>query len=441
MIYKYFSLQIVVRLVLIFLNMLAISILIIHAERLFTSITLLVLLTIQIFEIIRFLTRTNREVEYFVQSLKYEEIGTRFISQTKSNKLFDAFNEILEFIENLKIQKEAQYHFLNIILKKADVGIITLTQDDKIELINDTALRILNCFKPKTWNEIEYQYPKLSKQIKQLKSEQHELIDFFNHDEKIKLSVSLTRIKILERPYSIIVFQNIRSEIEQSELDSWNRIIRTIAHEIMNSLTPISSLTETSLIMLERNNDTQNIDNNKLKTALKTIERRSNSLMHFVEDFRNLARLPKPNPTEINLKELFVQIEKLYETTFINSQITFRSTIENDNMVLYADANLIEQVLVNLMKNAIEAFHQKTNPEITLKAFTNNSLKIIEVIDNGQGIPEEDMEKLFVPFFTTKEKGSGIGLSLSRQIMQLHNGTIDIFSELNKGTTIRLAFR
>jgi nitrogen fixation/metabolism regulation signal transduction histidine kinase len=447
MIYKYFSIQFFLRIVFVFINMMVISIFIIHTERLFTSITLILILIIQVVNLYRFLTKTNIEVEQFVDSLKYEEAGTRFISTTKTNKLYDAFNEILEYIENIKIEKEAQFHFLNIILKNADVGIITHSENNKVEIMNIAAQNILDSKKLKTWDEIKKSFPEFAKEVLKVKSGHHNLIEFTNKEEKFKLSVSVTNIKILEKAFTIIVFQNIRSEIEQSELDSWNKLIRTMAHEIMNSLTPISSLTETSLLMLqdEKGNlkkeeefNTKKLD--KLRRAITTIEKRSNSLIHFVEDFRNLARLPKPEPTDINMVDFINHIEKLYEASFKNDNIVFEKEIDEDPFLIYADEKLLEQVFVNILKNSIEALSNISPATITIKCYYDNKFKIIDINDNGTGIPKEEIEKIFIPFYSTKEKGSGIGLSLSRQIMQLHKGKIDIISKENLGTTIRLSF-
>lgn len=447
MTYKYFSIQLIVRIIFILLNMICISAFIIHAERMFTTITLLLILVIQIGELYRFLMKTNAEIEQFVQSLKHEESGTRFISTSKSNKLYDHFNEILEYIEKIRIEREAQFHFLNVILKNADVGIIALAENNTIEILNNTAKRILHCQKIKNWNEFKKLYPDFAEKVNKVKPDHHDLIEFNIKEEKVKLSVSVSQIKILEKAFSIIVFQNIRSEIEQSELDSWNKLIRTMAHEIMNSITPISSLTETGIRILEDENGNVRTKDEittskleKLTLALKTIEKRSNSLMHFVEDFRALARIPEPKPGEIDMCTFIQELEKLFASVFNHEQIAFKTAFESDNMYVYADQKLLEQLFVNLLKNSIEALQGISSPEIRVKCYYDDKYKIVEIIDNGIGISAEEKEKLFVPFYSTKENGSGIGLSLSRQIMQLHKGKIDIISKENEGTTVRLTF-
>ena len=257
----------------------------------------------------------------------------------------------------------------------------------------------------------------------------------------------MTLLKLMGSSYKLITFQNIKSEIEQKEIEAWHNLIRTLAHEIMNSVTPISSLTETSVMLLEdklgNQKDITDITEKNItsiRTALKTIEKRSEGLLDFVGNYRKLTRLPAPQMEKISIENLLVNIKNLLNAELDKNRIDLRIISRNKDLRIFADPKLVEQVLINLVLNSIDAVEKTKSPKIQLLSYQTKNNIVIKISDNGKGIDKDKLEKIFIPFFSTKEKGTGIGLSLSKQIMKLHKGDIDVTSEKNSGTTITLSF-
>jgi len=248
--------------------------------------------------------------------------------------------------------------------------------------------------------------------------------------------------------FTLVSLQNISSELEEKEVESWQRLIRVLTHEIMNSITPISSLAVTVNDMLfERRGDAyclrklDNEDIDSVETALRTIQGRSQGLLNFVETYRNLTRVPKPNFRYFPVKELFDRNLLLLKPKLEPHGIECSCVITPDNLMMTADPDLVDQVIINLVLNAIDAVKNRENPLITARALTTSAGRVvIELIDNGHGIKPDIIDKIFMPFFTSKKEGSGIGLSLSRQIMHLHKGTITVKSLPGEGTTFTLTF-
>jgi signal transduction histidine kinase len=258
----------------------------------------------------------------------------------------------------------------------------------------------------------------------------------------------MTEFRLGGKIFSLISLQNIRSELEETEIAAWQKLIRVLTHEIMNSITPISSLASTLNELIRADQTSLRAQNGEapdsipdILQALQTIQKRSDGLLHFVDAYRNLTLLPSPNFQIFPIRELFLRAEKLMQANIKERDILFESWIEPENLELVADPELIEQVLINLQLNALQALEGRREARIKLSASLDSRGKVlIQVADNGPGIPEENLEKIFIPFFSTKEGGSGIGLSLSRQIMRLHNGTISVHSRPGEDTVFTLRF-
>ena len=274
----------------------------------------------------------------------------------------------------------------------------------------------------------------------------HQLVEIKNKEGNQPYSVILHKIQILKKSYRIISFQNIKNEIEIKELEAWNKLVKILNHEIMNSVTPLASLTDTILMLIENDNrdqkelseiSDQNITD--IKTCVKTIKKRSQGLLDFVEDYRKLSKLPPPRIEQVSLKELFENISNLMRGQIEKHNIKLSVTLEN-NLNINADPRQIEQVLINMINNSFYFLKGKQNPRIDLAAEEDNESLSITISDNGPGIPEDDLEKIFVPFYSTKPAGTGIGLSLCRQIMLAHNGKIIHCRNTRKGACFRLIF-
>jgi len=433
--------------------MVLISNIILNPNRLFTSIVLILILIGQIAELLHYVNKTNRTLSNFLDAIKdkdfsdsqYIEIVDKSFSQ-----LNQSFKNISRAIFDSKIEKEAQYHLLNLIIGNVDTGIILLDKNQKINLINEAAKNALNLSQYKTLADTKTENPDLYHFINEEKKAAKKIIE----TSKRQLLVFVNLIKLTGDNYTLITFNDIKEEMEFKEVQSWQKLLRTLSHEIMNSVTPISSLSETSLLQIQHESgklkDFSEIDRlalEKVQKALVTIEKRSSNLYHFVDDFRKLAKIPIPQKNKIFVNELVDLVEQLMKPELSRNNITLKSSIYPEDLEIYADVNQIEQVLINIVLNAKDAVQTTKNPEIQINSKKSGDKISIEVIDNGNGIPDKQMDKIFIPFYTTKENqpagkagGSGIGLSLSRQIMHLHGGSISVQSMPGVETVFTLQF-
>jgi signal transduction histidine kinase len=273
------------------------------------------------------------------------------------------------------------------------------------------------------------------------------LIKIFTEDELKQLSIYATQFRMRGEEYVLVAFQDIHAELEEKEIESWQKLIRVLTHEIMNSITPISSLASTiSEMLIDTSNDTprlHNLDEEEIanvENAIHTIQKRSNGLLNFVDIYRNLTRIPQPNFRYFRIGEAFDRAEQLLKQKMDELNIDCQCLVYPDDLMLTADPDLIDQVIINLLLNSLDAVRNSENPRIILKAYHDNHKTIIEVSDNGAGIKQDIIEKIFMPFFTSKKDGSGIGLSLSRQIMHLHKGSISVRSKPGEGAVFTLIF-
>lgn len=266
-------------------------------------------------------------------------------------------------------------------------------------------------------------------------------------NESTLLSLEVSSLFILGARYKLITFQDINSEIEQKEIEAWHKLIRILTHEIMNSITPISSLTETMGSMLEDGDGNQkkkeDINDDTLadlRFSVSTIQKRSEGLIQFVDSYRKFSRVPKPTLSRVLISELLHSVSQLMQRDLKENNINLHVAISDQSLQVMMDETLVEQVLINLVTNAIHALENRPDPLITLSAYTFEKQTILEVSDNGKGISKKDLPSIFIPFFSTKQEGSGIGLSLSKQIMNSHRGSIKVKSVLNEGTRFMLTF-
>ena len=414
-----------------------------------SAATLIVIIGLAI-ELIYFVEKYNRTFNKLLLSIKQKDFTKSFVSEGKkkiSKEQKNAFNEIIEAFQNVRIEKESHYQYLQALIEHITVGVVCLEEDDKVYLANSAAKKILNINLLNSINTIKRIDAGLYNTFKEIKTSEKKIIKTTINNEPVKLLVWCTELKLSNRPVKIISFQNIKTELDRQELESWQKLIRILNHEIMNTVTPISSLSAEINEMLEdgtgnrRNIDELSEDDlEDMYKSLKTIERRSKGLMKFVKTYKNIARLPKPNLVQIKIEEIFKNIKTLLEPEFKKERIKFTAEIYEADMYIYADKEMIEQVLINLLLNAKEAVTDTENPVIELKAYIFDNKVNIEVSDNGCGIEKEYIDNIFVPFFTTKKNGSGIGLSLSRQIILLHGGSINVKSGENEGTVVELKF-
>ncbi|WP_339701322.1 ATP-binding protein [uncultured Roseivirga sp.] len=450
MVSKRFSLLVIVRITLLMLTLTGLAFIFAKTELFFNQIILLSIVIIQVAELIRFITFTNRELAKLLLAIRYSDFSISFKGK-KHGKSFqelqDAFVEIIEAFKKVSVEKEAQFRFLKVIVDNVNVGIIAIKEEHQIELMNKTAQNLLGVGVPNYWKQLQQLSPQFSREFSEMDDNERKLVELNVKDDKLQISAHVTRLKILNFRYSIITFQNIKSEIEQKEIEAWHKLIRILTHEIMNSVTPITSLTETMQMMLHKGENLEKSideiseeDLADIRFSLETIQRRSEGLLHFVDDYRKLTRvknLDKERTDAIQLLENMAQLMKPeLQKEHITLELHLKSAFE-----LSIDRKLIEQVLINLITNAKHALKGVENPRITLKTYFRESEKVIEVTDNGMGIDESKIDQIFIPFFSTKEQGSGIGLSLSKQIMKKHKGDLTVKSESGQGASFFLVFK
>jgi two-component system nitrogen regulation sensor histidine kinase NtrY len=418
---------------------------------LYATILIVVLLILYLtFSIFRFAEKTNQELSRFFDAIKYSDFSQSFAQKgwgSAFEDLHHAFSEVIQRFQETRSEKEEQYRYLQNVVQHVGVGLMAFHPNGEVVLINNAAKRLLKVNQLRNIKKLSHNNPVLVKELFRVRTGDKVLVKFRELQELLHLSIYATAFKLWGRSVTLISIQNIRSELEEKEMEAWQKLIRVMTHEIMNSITPIASLASTINDMLD-GEKTQSPDSlteldtvNDVRSAVKTIQRRSEGLLRFVESYRSLARLPKPDFQIYAIRDLFNRIEQLLQSKFKQQKIDLKTTIYPPGLELTADPQLIEQVLINLLNNAIKAVKKKSKAEIELTAQLNEwSRVLIQVRDNGKGIPEEIQEKIFIPFFSTDKDGSGIGLSLCRQIMRLHGGTITVHSRPSIETIFSLRF-
>ena len=449
MIYKSLFIQVLLRVILILVNVMAFSWLFLSTRFWYSIVSLGVLLILQTWLLVRYLNRTNRIMADFIQRLREKESTTKSLLEVETGP-FQQFTQVLHeinaLIQDARIEKENQFLYLQYIIEHVGIGLLAFDDAGKINLVNKAALDLFQFEELKHIKNLNLVKEGMDKFLKGFKPGQQHLMKIKISGSIIQLSVKASEFKILDSWIKLVSFQDIKGELDQKELESWQKLIRVLAHEIMNSITPINTLSETMLkqnrqyeeLVRQWQGGSEYFDN--MMDGLHLIRERGSGLIDFVQKYRDVSKLPTPNLTEINVSALLGGIKRLFEKDIEGKGISISMNVSPENLILNADRKLIEQVLINLVKNATEALLEKQDGQIKMIALKHKDAVRISVVDNGPGIPDSIIDQVFIPFYTTKEEGSGIGLSLSRQIMRLHQGTIDIQSVPSKETNIILNF-
>ncbi len=413
------------------------------------STFLILVITIQIYFLIRSIDKTNREITSFLSSIKYDDFTTTYPTSGRGqsmNELYNEFNNVIKKFREIRADKEANYHYFRTIVQHVGIGLITFNKLGDIQIINSSAKKLIGVESLNNIFELSKVSAKLVESLVKLKTGGSALIELTNEGTKTQLSVYVIELVLRGEEFKLVSVQNIQSELEEKEMEAWQNLIRVLTHEIMNSVTPLSSLAATVETNLVDNiEDDVPIEKEELEDiylAVQTIKRRSEGLIRFVTDFRNLTRIPEPKLQEIEVKKVLDHISLLLNHEMASKDIDFRLNIVPTGLMFNIDKELIDQVLINLLQNAIHALDEiESDKMIILNAFINEyGRPTLTIRDNGVGIDEEALGKIFIPFFTTKKQGSGIGLSLSKQIMRKHGGAITVKSVMNEGTEFTLRF-
>lgn len=402
----------------------------------------------QIIEFYRFQRKAHTELDQFVESVHYRDFSRYFDvkhAPIELQPLRKGFNEINSTFKVISKERETQYQYLQKILELVDTGILMYQEEGgHVVWMNEALKKMLQLPYLKTIHSLTKRDNELYKEIMALKPGENKIGTAHLEKNYFKILLSATAFQTDGQMFKLIAFQNVNEALDETESKAWQKLLSVMTHEIMNSIAPISSLAETLKSRLQQsvsvlNNDTGSVDD--LELGIDTIKRRSEGLLKFAETYRNLNKITAPNLKKIFVRDLFENLHHLMQPTLEQKNIEMEIILKDPDLMLEADINLIEQVLINLVVNAIEAVKEANEPRIILSAYVASTRKtIVKVVDNGMGMSEEVIEKIFIPFFSTKKSGSGIGLSLCKQIMMLHRGTIQVQSVEGEGTAFLLHF-
>lgn len=394
-----------------------------------------------------FVAKRFVEIDDFFEAVKYRDFSRWFNEDFGSRdikKLHRGFNLVNKTFKDINNERQAQFLYLQKILEMVDVGIIAYNlEDGDVLWVNDSILDTLNLPSFKNIRFVEKRRSELFEELFETYHSNYQSLSLEMKDEQLKVLVSNTIFEVDEVSFKLIVLQNIENTLNKNESEAWKKLLSVMTHEIMNSIAPISSLSETLQTEVElKLSDPKNYNLNieDLNTGISSIRNRSEGLMKFAKTYRTLNKVSQVNKSRILVNDLFKSISSLLKPSLTQNNIDIEFKNINQKLEINIDAHLIEQVLINLIINARDACENNENPKIVVIAENFREGVQIKVIDNGIGIPLEILDTIFVPFYSTKKTGSGIGLSLSKQIMMLHNGRLQVQSEEGKGTVMSLIF-
>ncbi|MBC7774244.1 MAG: histidine kinase [Phycisphaerae bacterium] len=422
------------------------------------------------FSLFRYVNDTNRRLARFFESVRYSDFAIRFSSAKDKGDSFAEvnrqFNEVLEAFRQTRAEKEANLLFLNTIVQHLSAGILVFDAQSGVLVSNSAAFQLLGVYRLHHLHDLPERHKALTQFVQNLTSKGKML---YQPETNRQLAVQGVSVSLQGRAVRLLTLQNIHPELQRKEVDAWRNLTRVLRHEIMNSVTPIVSLVETAQEIVKHDLP-QNAATADLTEALEVVAVRSRGLVNFVEAYRSFSAIPQPKLEDISAKALLERVVQLAvsESKYLNIKV--ESFVQPEHLRLHADAGQLEMVLINLVKNAREAIEslgfrveglapdakpstlnpqhlnpQPLNPQplnrITLRAGADaKGHPFIEVEDNGPGIPTELLDEIFIPFFTTKPTGTGVGLSISKQIMQLHGGDIRVSTSTGGGARFVLEF-
>jgi two-component system nitrogen regulation sensor histidine kinase NtrY len=444
---KNFEWRILFRVLLLFITLSAASFLLVKQWYVYLLIVIPVIIY-QVVEFYRFQQKAHRELDQFVESVHYRDFSRYFDvkhAPVELQPLRKGFNEINTTFKVISKEKETQYQYLQKILELVDTGILSYEEKSgEVVWMNESLKKMLQLPYLKTIHSLSKRDDELCKDILALNPGDNKIATAHLEKSSFKVLLSATAFQTDGKLYKLIAFQNVNEALDETESKAWQKLLSVLTHEIMNSVAPISSLADTLKHRLQQsvttlNNDSGSVDD--LEIGIETIKRRSEGLLKFAETYRNLNKITTLNLKKVYVRDIFENLLRLMQPTIEQKNIELETILKETDLMLEADTNLIEQVLINLVVNAIEAVKDKKNPKILLTAYlANNRKTIIKVADNGNGMPAELLDKIFIPFFSTKKSGSGIGLSLCKQIMMLHKGNMQVHSVEGEGTAFLLQF-
>lgn len=422
----------------------------------YVSLSILtVVFVMQLFNLIRYVEKTNRQLSRFLNSIRYSDFSRSFHHRgmgASFEELNEAFSRVIEEFKKERAEKQENYRYLQTVVQHIGIGLISFNQAGEVELINTAAKRLFDIPTLRNIRALKEISDPLYHAVSKLESGNKTLVRVSKDNETLQLAISATAFRMHDDLYKLVSFQNIHSELEEKEMEAWQNLTQVLAHEIMNSITPIASLSDTVHLVLKNNaiqrNGEYRIDKESLgdvEEALETINNRSHGLMRFVNSYRDFTQIPEPDFKMFPVIKLLRRVKNLNKGEAESQNVCMEITADPETLEVTADPHLIEQVLINLTKNAFRALNSTEEAKVQLIGkLDEDGHTIIEICDNGPGIKQENLQKIFIPFYSTSQPtsrgGSGIGLSLSRQIMRKHHGTLTVKSDRKTGTVFTLRF-
>lgn len=450
MIGRFINIQILLRLLLLVLLGISIGWLVAVDQNITLVIFLLFVVVLLVYNLFYYLSAANRKIGYFLESVQNEDSSLTFpthISDKPVREIYLGLNKVNKQIQELRIEGKQQEQYFQTLLEHVATGIVSYNADGFVLHANTAAKKMLGLDVFTHLNQLERVNHSLFQAIRNIAPSEQKLVSVNTERGIVQLLLKTTSFKTKDNELILLSIQDIRNELDEKEVDSWMKLIRVLMHEIMNSIAPITSLSESLCNFYTvdgRPALPEELNESKIQATIRglsVIKEQGNGLMLFVESYRKLTRLPKPDRKIVKVDDLLSRIRVLYPSIENSNRVALTISINPPDMELFADENLIAQVLINLTKNAIQANEKNPDAKIQLIAcFTAENRPQIRVMDNGPGIPDDIIEQIFVPFFTTRENGSGIGLSLSRQIMRLHGGVLQVRSTPGKETVFSMIF-
>jgi nitrogen fixation/metabolism regulation signal transduction histidine kinase len=386
---------------------------------------------------IRYIEKGYRELRQFLVAAAQHDFSNTYqaVAAKAHNSLQPVLADLNQTFTDLRSERESSFRYLQTVVEHVAVALLCFDKNGEVMLFNRAAQKLFHKPYLHQLNSLESFSPALFKKIEQIQIGQRELVKI---NEQMTLVVRATEFKLLDISYKLVSFQNIKDELEQQEVEAWQKLIRVLTHEIMNSVIPISTLSSVIQDMLEEDMQPEHIED--LKQGLQTIEKRSSGLVNFVKAYKSITQSYQPKFQLIEPESICNQVVTLLAVQLQDNHVELAQN-HQPNLQINADPELLEQALINLILNGIDAVKAKPDAQIELKSWQNEAGRIfIAIRDNGEGISPEVAENIFVPFFTTKEHGSGVGLSLCRQIMHLHKGQISLQTAEGEGSTFTLSF-
>lgn len=434
MVFKNFHIRVIFRLALLAISLALVCYCLVTGHYL-RSAYAGVLSCILIIELFFFITRFTRQITTFLQSVQERDFSIRF-TENSSDKLFsalyDSLNNLTTLFKKISLEKEIKHRYLETLVSHISFGVISYDEHGKVMMVNQAFLKLSRASHLNTLSQLQIKNSVLFDEIQLLQPGKKKLIKLLIENQMATLSLYTSEFKMDEQVFKLVSAQNITNELSATEMEAWQRLIKVLTHEIMNSISPITSLSG-SLYEIS-STKTSDPEWSTIHRGLDAIKTRSEGLLNFTQRYRKLTQIPTPEFQTVQVHDFIEHITRLVQPELYKRKINLQITGQPASSTF--DPSLMEQVIINLIQNAMDAVEKVEGPQIVIQFQLENERFHFKIKDNGLGIASGDLDKIFVPFFTTKKNGSGIGLALSQQIILLHGGQIFAQSEIGVGTTI-----